>query len=185
MPSIATMQLKLPARSLANQREQLQRSLVYHLLRDGRVTMPEALGLFSPEDQAWLVETLLQDVEESLFLTSQISDVTWRQRFWQQYNDLLGHLFHWHDHWSEHHGELLAILRTVARRYSQQDLTPEQFEVMQALTRRLREKQLYREDIFSATCALRDVGLDTLLDLSPVADQLFASYLAELDRARP
>lgn len=183
MSSIATVELKLPARSLANQREQLQRSLVYHLLRDGRVTMPEVLDLLSPKDQAWLVETLLRDAEESLFLASQVADVAWRQRFWQQYGKLLGHLFHWHDRWSEYHGELLAILRTLMRRYSRQDLTPEQFEIMQALTRRLREKQLYREDIFSATCALRDVGLDTLLDLSPVADQLFASYLAELDRA--
>jgi len=183
MLPIATIELKLPTRSLTDQRERLQRSLVYHLLRDGQLTMPEALAPLSPEDQTWLIETLLRDVEESLFLTSQVSDADWRQRFWQQYNDLLGHLFHWHDHWSAYHSELLAILRMVARRYPRQDLRLEQIETMQALTRRLSEKQLYREDIFSATCALRDVGLDTLLDLSPVADQLFASYLSELGRA--
>ena len=54
---------------------------------------------------------------------------------------------------------------------------------MQAKLHRLHETNLYREDVFSARRSLRTLGLETALDLSPVAEPLLASYLSELNRA--
>ena len=54
---------------------------------------------------------------------------------------------------------------------------------MQAKLHRLYETNLYREDVFSARRSLRTPGLETALDLRPVAEPLFASYLSELNRA--
>jgi hypothetical protein len=181
--SATTLELKIPVRTSSVQPAQMQRTVVRHLLHDGQVTMPDALAMLSTEDQAWLIKALLQDAQESLFLAGHITEPAWQQRFWQQYNARLGNLLYWHEHWSTSHNHLLAILRTVVRRYTLEVLTPEQIELLQRLTLRLQEKLLSREDIFAVMQALQDVGLNTLFDLSPIADSLFQSYVAELGRA--
>lgn len=178
-----TVELELPAHTLSDQREPLQRSMIRHLLREDRITMPEALALLDSADQTWLVETTIQDAQEVLLLASQLTEPTRRERYWQQYNKLLGDLFHWHEHWSTYHSETIAVLRTVLRRYSVRELTPKRAKVLQLLTARLQADTLYREDVFAAEQALRDVGWETVADLAPLADQLVPSYLQQLDRA--
>lgn len=183
MSPTLTVELELPVHALSDQREPLQRSMIRHLLHEERITMPEALALLGPADQVWLVETTIHDAQEALLLASQLVEPTWRERYWQQYNKLLGYLFHWHEQWSTYHTEILTVLRTVLRRYAVRDLTPQRAKVMQMLTARLYADCLYREDVFAAEHALQDVGWDTTLDLAPIADQLLPSYLQELDRA--
>lgn len=139
-----------------------------YLLLNDEIAMSDALALLSVSDQSWLVETLLQDAQEALALADTVNDPARRTRFWSQYQALLGHLFAWHEHWSEFHNELLALLETVARRYSPQNLTPERTKLLLHLLHRLHETHLYREDVFSARCSLRALGLETALDLSPV-----------------
>ncbi len=53
---------------------------------------------------------------------------------------------------------------------------------MPAKLHRLHGTNLYREDVFSARRSLRACGLETALDLRPVAEPLFASYLSKLNR---
>ena len=74
-----------------------------------------------------------------------------------------------------------AIL-TGKRNCSSQNLTPERTKLLLYLLHRLHETHLYREDVFSARRLLRACGLETALDLSPVAEPLLASYLSELNR---
>ena len=183
MVSTTTIALELPLPPLAKQREQLQRTVIRHLLLDGELAMPDALALLSADNQTWLVETLIRDAEEALLLAAQPMDALLRDRYWQQYHTLLGYLFAWHEHWSAYHSQLLSALRMAARRYAVQALTPERAKVMRTLTRRLLEDRLYREDVFSAEHALQDVGWDTLLNLAPIANELFTSYAEELGRA--
>jgi hypothetical protein len=177
------IELELPASLSAKEPQQLQRTMIRYLLLNDEITMPDALGLLSVVDQRWLVERLVQDAQEALFLADTVADPDRRARFWSQYQDLLGRLFYWHEHWSEFHNELLALLQTVARRYAPQNLTPERTKLLLHLLQRLRETHLYQEDVFSAKRALHTLGLETRLDLSPVAEPLFASYLSELNRA--
>ena len=80
------------------------------------------------------------------------------------------------------HGQLLSILRTIVRRYTLHQLSKGQMEYIQRLTIRLHEETVKQEEIFEITHKLEDEGLHTLLDLSPIADQLVASYIAELGR---
>lgn len=183
MSPTMTVELKLPAHALSDQREPLQRSMIRHLLHEARITMPEALTLLAATDQAWLVETTIQDAQEALLLASQLTEPTRRERYWQQYNNLLGYLFHWHEHWSTYHTEILTVLRTILRRYSVRELTPKRAKVLQMLTARLHADRLYREDVFAAEHALQDVGWDPVSALAPIADQLIPSYLQELGRA--
>lgn len=183
MSPTTTLTLELPTHALSNQRDPLQRSMIRHLLYEERITMPEALALLSPEDQAWLVDTIIRDAQDNLVIAARLTDPVLQERYWQQYNNLLGHLFHWHEHWTPYHSELLTVLRTVIRRYPVQDLTPERTKLMGELTARLYTDRLYREDVFAAEQALHDVGWDTVLDLSPIADTLFQSYLEDLGRA--
>lgn len=183
MSPTLTVELELPAHALSDQRTPLHRSMIRHLLHEERITMPEALALLAPADQVWLVETTLQDAQEALLLASQLTEPAWRERYWRQYNNLLGYLFHWHEHWSTYHTEILTVLRTVLRRYSVRELTPKRAKVLQMLTARLYADRLYREDVFAAEQALQDVGWDTVSALAPIADQLLPSYLQELGRA--
>lgn len=183
MSPTMTIELKVPAHALSDQREPLQRSMIRHLLHEERITMIEALALLSPADQEWLVEITIQDAQEALTLAAQLTDTVWRERYWQQYNHLLGYLFHWHEHWSTYHTEILTVLRTALRRYPVRDLTPKRAKVLQMLTARLFADHLYREDVFAAENALQDAGWDVMLDLAPVADQLLPSYLQDLGRA--
>ncbi len=183
MSPTTTLELKIPLHSPLAQPAQMQRAFVRHLLQEGQITMPDALALLMMEDQAWLVEKLLNDAEKALLLAAQVTDPALRESYWQQYHGLLGYLFHWHEHWSTYHSQLLSVLRTAVRRYPVAELTAERAKIMRRLTLRLHEDRLYREDVFSAEHALRDVGWDPLLDLAPVADQLFQSYVKELGRA--
>jgi hypothetical protein len=178
-----TQELKIPVNLPTLQPWQLQRTVVHHLLHEGQIAMPDALSLLSAEDQVWLIEKLIDDVEKSLALAATIMDDPLRQHYWQQCNDLLGYLFHWHEHWSSYHSQLVSVLRTAVRRYPVQELTPERAKIMRRLTLRLHEERLYREDIFSATHVLCDAGWNTRLDLSPIAHELFISYVEELGRA--
>lgn len=181
------IELELPGSLAGKEPQQLQRTMIHYLLLNlllnNEITMPDALALLPVADQSWLVETLLQDAQEALFLADTVTDPVRRTRFWSQYHELLGHLFYWHEHWSEFHNELLTLLQTVVQRYAPQNLTPERTKLLLHLMQRLHETHLYREDVFSAKRALHDLGLETRLDLGPVADQLFASYLRELNRA--
>ncbi|MFN8486194.1 MAG: hypothetical protein U0350_01300 [Caldilineaceae bacterium] len=183
MQSTLRIELELPGSLSSKEPKQLQRTMIRHLLLTNEITMVDALALLTSADQNWLVEALLQDAQEALFLADAVNDLTHRTRFWTQYNELLGYLFSWHEYWSEFHNELLALLQTVARRYTPQDLTPERTKFLLQLMQRLQETYLYREDIFAAKRALRELGLQTTLELSSVANQLFPSYLAELNRA--
>jgi len=183
MSPTTTVALELPAHALSNQREPLQRSMIRHLLHDQRITMPEALALLAPTDQAWLVEVTIRDAQECLTLATQLTDPAWRERYWQRYNSLLGYLFYWHEQWSTYHTEILTVLRLVLRRYAVHDLTPNRAKVLQTLTARLYAERLYREDVFAAEHALQDVGWDAVVELAPIADQLLPSYLEELGRA--
>ena len=181
--SATTLELKIPAHSPLAQPAQMQRAFVRHLLLEGQTTMPDALSMLSTDDQAWLVEKLISDAEKALSLAAQVTDPSLREFYWQQYHTLLGYLFRWHEHWSTYHSQLLSVLRTAVRRYPVQELTAERAKIMRRLTLRLHEDRLYREDVFSAEHILRDVGWNTLLDLAPIADQLFQSYAEELGRA--
>lgn len=183
MSPTLTVELELPAHALSDQRTSLQRSMIRHLLHEERITMPEALALLGPADQAWLVETTIQDAQEALLLASQLTEPAWRERYWQQYNKRLGYLLHWHEHWSTYHTEIVTVLRTVLRRYAVRDLTPKRAKVLHMLTDRLHADRLYREDVFAAEQALQDVGWNVVVDLAPIADQLLPSYLQELGRA--
>lgn len=180
---IRKIELALPYNLSTQKTNHLQRTMLHYLLRNGEITMPDALSLLPAPDQRWLVETLMQDAQEALILAETVSDPTRRERFWTQYYNLLDNLFYWHEAWSEFHNELLVLLHTVARRYAPSDLTPERTKLLLRLLQRLQELSLYREDLFAAKRALHELGLETTLDLSPVADQLFASYLSELNRA--
>lgn len=183
MSPTSTIKLELPVRTLSNQNEPLQRSMIRHLLHEQRVTMPEALALLTSDDQVWLVETTLQDAQESLSLATQLTDNALRTRYWQRYGTLISYLAHWHEHWSTYHTELLTVLQTVIHLYAVDDLTPKRAKVMQMLMSRLQADTLYREDVFAAEHALQDVGLNTVLDLGPIADQLLPSYIEELGRS--
>lgn len=178
-----TVELKLPVHALANQREPLQRTMIRHLLHDRRITMPEALALLSPNDQQWLVESILREAQDDLALATQLTEPTLRERYWQQYDYWLGCLFHWHEHWSTYHTELLTILRMAVRRYPVHDLTHQRARTMQMLMIRLQADQLYQGDVFAAEQALQDVGWNTVVDLAPIADQLLPGYREELGRA--
>ena len=181
--STLRIELELPGSLSTKEPTQLQRTMIYHLLLADEITMPDAFNLLTPVDQRWLVDTLRRDAQEALVLADTVNEPTRRERFWAQCHTLLGHLFYWHEHWSEFHNELLALLQTVTRRYSPQNLTPERTKLLVHLIQRLDETHLYREDLFSAKRALRALGLETTLDLSPVAEELFSSYLSELNRA--
>lgn len=183
MQSTLRIELELPGNLSTKEPKQLQRTMIRHLLLTDEITMADALALLTSPDQNWLVDALLQDAQEALFLANAVNDLTRQARFWTQYNELLGYLFFWHEHWSEFHNELLALLQTVARRYTPQDLTPERTKFLLQLMQRLQETHLHREDIFAVKRALRDLGLETTLELGPVANQLFPSYVAELNRA--
>lgn len=182
MSATTTLELTIPVRTPGIQPAQMQRAVVRLLLHDGQITMSDALTMLSPENQAWLIKVLLQDAQESLFLAGHITEPTRQQRFWQQYQARLGNLLDWHEHWSAYHNHLLALLRTVVRRYPPATLTPAQVELLQRLTLRLQDNLLQREDIFTITRTLQEVGLNPLFDLSPIADSLFQSYVAELRR---
>ncbi|MEZ4868522.1 MAG: hypothetical protein R3C14_44745 [Caldilineaceae bacterium] len=170
MSATTIIKLTLPARL---QPVEVQRTILRHLLLEGQTTMPDALSLLAVEDQAWLVEKLIRDAEDALLLAAYLTDATLRERHWQQYNDLLGYLFHWHEHWSTHHSALLNILRITIRCYPVQDLTPKRAKVMQRLTARLHDDFMCREDVLAAEKALQHVGWDVVLNLA---------YLEELVR---
>lgn len=176
------IELELPSSLAAKEPNQLQRTVIHHLLRNDEIPMIDALASLSELDQLWLVETFIQDAQEDLFLAETVKDPTRRQQYWMQYQNRLEQLIFWHEHWSEFHNELLVLLHTVTRRYAPQTLTPEQTKLLLRLTQRLHESSLYREDIFAAKRALHDLGFETTLDLTPVADQLFTSYAQELNR---
>jgi len=173
----------VPQRTGQIEQKQLQRSMIYHLLTERQITTAEARELLTADERLWLRNVLLKEAEENLFLTTQVIDPQWRQQFWEQYNFRLGCLLEWHEEWSTYHNDLLSILRTVVRRHPLHTLSSVQLESLQSLTHRLHEKQLYREDIFAATHALNELGLDTLLDFGPIAQQLIASYDAALSRS--
>lgn len=183
MLATTTLELKIPLHAPLVQPAHVQRAFVRHLLQEGQITMPDALALLSADDQTWLIEKLIDDAEKSLLLAATITDAPLRQHYWQQYYDLLGFLFHWHERWSTHHSELLSVLRMAARRYPVQDLTPQRAKVMQRLTARLHDDFICREDVFAAEQALQHVGWNTELDFAPIAEQLIPSYLEELSRA--
>lgn len=183
MLATATIELKVPQRTEQVGQEQLQQSMVHHLLTKRQITSAEARELLTIDEHEWLLNTLLKEAQENLFLTRQVVDPEWRQRFWEQYNFRLGCLLEWHEDWSTYHNDLLSILRTVVRRNEPQNLSSEQLDLLQTLTQRLRDKQLYREDIFAATNSLSELDLETLLDFGPIATQLVASYDAELNRS--
>ncbi|MCB0063057.1 MAG: hypothetical protein KDE19_13120 [Caldilineaceae bacterium] len=182
MSPTTTVELELPTHVLSNQRESLQRSMIRHLLKEKRITMQEALALLAPADQTWLIETTIQEAQESLSFATQLTETAWRERYWQQYHELLGNLFQWHEQWSPYHTEILAVLRMVVQGHSAHELTLQHSKVMQMITARLLAEQLYREDVFAAEQALRDVGWETVPDLQPIADQLAPSYFEELGR---
>lgn len=177
------IELELPGRLSSKEPTQLQRTLLHHLLLTGEITMAEAIESLAVADQAWLVQTLLQDAQEALLMADTVTEPLRRTRFWTQFHEVLGYLFYWHEHWSEFHNELLALLQTVARRYPPQAITSPQITLLLHLLQRLHETHLVREDVFAAKRALYDQGLETVLDLTPVANQLFTSYLHELNRA--
>lgn len=179
--TITTLELKLPVDSL--RAAQLPRTVMHYLLLEGQMTMPAVLAQLAPADQMWLVDKLIGDATECLLLAAQLTDSALRQRYWGQYGNLLGYLFPWYDQGTTYHGQLLAILRMVGRRYRPEQLTASQFTLLSTLTQRLRTERLYREDIFAVTHALRDGGLETLLDLSPADDAFVDAYQEELDRA--
>lgn len=184
MLATATIELKVPRRAEQTEQEELQRSMVHHLLAKGQITSAEARELLPADDRVWLLNMLLKEAQENLFLTRQVVDLEWRQRFWNDYDFRLGSLLEWHEEWSTYHNDLLSLLRTVVRRYEPQSLSSEQLELLQSLTQWLHEKQLYREDIFAATRSLSELGLETLMDFGPIARQLVASYDAELNFAK-
>jgi len=179
-----TIELELPTKIDVEPRERLQRSMLQHLLMEKEITMSDALTLLSAEDQKWLVNNVLQTAQENLFIACHISDEIWSQKCWQRYSNLLGHLFAWFHREDDlsYHGQLLAMLRTLTRRYSPLEFTSEQIELIQRLTLRLHEDELNQDDILTGIDSLEKNGLSTLLDLSPVADQLFESYVGELGR---
>ncbi len=183
MSPTATLELELPAHALSNQKAQLQRSVIRHLLYEEHITMPEALERLSSEDQVWLVKTILCDAQKNISLIAQLTDSTTKEEYWQQYNALLGYLLPWREKWTPYHGQLIAKLRLIFRRYSPDVLTSKQLELIYVLTRRLSEEHLYREDIFSATKALNAVGIDSQLNLLASDNFLFNSYAEELGRA--
>ena len=185
MIATQTVELKLPEKIYTNQQVNLQRSVIQHLLMEEEITMSDALALLTMDDQQWLVNSILNMAQENLFVASQISDQAWSEKYWKRYNDLLGYLFAWFHKESDfsYHGQLLAILRTITRRYTPQKLTSVQIELLQRLTLRLSEKRLSQKDILAITHAVEESGLHTLLNLSPVADKLFVSYADELERS--
>lgn len=183
MQATATIELELPRNVIGKDHRQVQRSVLRHLVLDGESTLADVLPLLSRSDQQWLVAMLLNDAQEALFLADAINDLSRRQRAWSQFYTLLDQFFSWHEHWSEFHNELLAILHTVARRYSPQDLTPERTKLLLHFVQRLHDTHLYQEELFAAKRALQALGLATTLDLRPVAETLFTSYLDELNRA--
>ncbi|MEM7534621.1 MAG: hypothetical protein AAF639_20750 [Chloroflexota bacterium] len=179
-----TVEFQLPTEIDSNQQDELHRSFLLHLVTEKKMKMRDALKQLSIDDQQWLAYTILQTAQENLYVACHISDEAWAQKYWQRYGDLLGHLFarFYKSRDVSNHGQLLSILRTIVRRYNLIDLTPEQIEITQRLTLRLHEQHLQREDILAVTRMLEANGLHTLLDLSPIADQLVASYIAELGR---
>ena len=189
MLSTKTIQLQLPIDLHTDRDEQFQRSLIQNLLMEKRITMANAMESLSHDDLQWLVTAILQTAQENLFIACHIDDETWSVKYWQRYSSLLGHLFIWYHregdggHTPNYHGQLLSILRTIVRRCAPQDLNSDQVELIQRFTLRLQDQELHREDIFSITQTLQEHGLDTLLDLSPIADKLFVSYVEELGRS--
>lgn len=179
------IELELPTKIDLEPRERLQRSMLQHLLMEKEITMLDALTLLSEDDQRWLVNNVLQTAQENLFIACHISDEIWSKKCWQRYSNQLGHLFAWFHREADlsYHGQLLAMLRTLTRRYSPLQFTAEQIELIQRLTLRLHEDKLNQDDILTGMCNLEESGLSTLLDLSPVADQLFVSYVDELGRS--
>ncbi|MEM7531662.1 MAG: hypothetical protein AAF639_05785 [Chloroflexota bacterium] len=184
MLSAQLAELQLPSELESQQENDFQRSVIYHLLVDKKIKVRDALPLLSTNDQQWLVSTILHTAQETLFVACHISDESWSQTYWQRYRDLLGHLFVWfhQDVDVSYHGQLLSILRTITRRYQPMQLTATQIEYIQRLTMRLHEKHLSQDDITEITYTLENDGLHTLMDLAPIADELFASYVAELGR---
>jgi hypothetical protein len=183
MSATTIVTLELPTHTLSDPRYPLQRSLIRHLLYEERLTMLEALERLSMIDQRWLVETILLDVQKNISLLAHLTDSAAKAQYWQQSHVLLGHLLQWREHWTPYHGQLLAMLRLVLRRYSPDLLTAKQFKLLLTLVRRLGDEHLYREDIFSATKALKAEGLDAHLNLLSGDNTLFHSYLEELGRA--
>ncbi len=183
MSATTTLELKIPSHSPLAQPTQMQRAFVRHLLQEGQITMTDALELLPAEDQLWLVETILLDVQKNISLLAHLTDSATKEQYWQQSHVLLGHLLQWREQWTPYHGQLLAMLRLVLRRYSPDLLKPKQFKLLLTLTRRLGDEHLYREDIFSATKALKAEGLDAHLNLMAADNVLFQSYLEELGRA--
>lgn len=167
-----------------NEQEQLHRSVTLHLLTEKKMKMVDALARLSPDDQQWLVNAILKMAQENLYVACHIADEKWVAMYWHRYGEALGHLFAWY-HQSRDvscHGQLLSILRTITRRYSPKQLTAEQLEYIQRLTMRLHDKHVSQEAISEITHKLEGEGIHTLMDLSPIADQLFTSYVAELGR---
>lgn len=185
MIATKTVELELPIKANTNQQNHLQRSAIRQLVMDKEITMADALPLLSVDDQHWLVNGILQTAQENLFVACHISDELWAREYWKRYNIALGHLFSWFHKDSDlsYHGQVLAMLRALIRRYSPQELAHEQIELIQRLTLRLHEKELGENDVLASMIRIEESGLSTLLDLSPVADQLFASYVDELRRS--
>lgn len=183
MSATTMVELELPTHTITDQHEPLQRTVIRHLLYDERITMAEALGLLAPEDQAWLVETILFDVQKNLSLIAQLTDAVTIAPYWQQSNTLLGYLLLWREKWTPFHGQLLALLRMVFRRYAPEMLTAKQIKLLSGLIRRLSEELLYREDIFAVTKTLKAEGLDPHLNLMSTDHVLLNAYLEELGRA--
>ena len=176
------IELELPGNLATKEPNQLQRTMIHHLLLNDEIVMADALALLSQDDLRWLIESLLQDAQDALFLADTVTDPIRRQQFWIRYKDCLELLFGWHEQWSRYHNHLLSLLHTTARRYSPEELKPERTKLLLRLTQQLSEETVYQEDVFAAKRGLSEVGLDTTLDLAPVAEQLFASYVEELSR---
>ena len=176
------LELQLSTNINPNKQNDLYRSVILHLLREKKMKMQDALDQLLPHDQQWLVNTIIQTAQENLYVTCHISNENWSQKYWQQYGDLLEHLPAWYhkDTDVSYHGQLLSILRTIVHRYSSMQLTAQQLEYIQRLTIRLHEKQLSQKDISEITHTLENNSIQTLLDLSPVVDELFDSYTTQL-----